>query len=120
MVIRGIFNVQLFEDFGKTYPLHKDKRENCGLVLMLPGSESTLYFDGKRYDTREGDCVFLPAGIDLRRISAAQSYEMLRFHQPPVPGAVRHVAKAVSDRSALPLCKGASYRRLQQHRGCGI
>lgn len=62
MVIRSIVNVQMFEDFGKTYPLHKDKRETCGLVLTLPGSESTLYLDGKRYDFREGGVIFFPQG----------------------------------------------------------
>lgn len=63
MGIQGIDSVHRFEDFGKQYPLHKEKRKYCGLVLMLPDSEFTLYLDGKKYKTREGDVVFLPHGV---------------------------------------------------------
>ena len=71
-MIQYIVRTELWESYGKYYPINKDSREASGLVLIIGGGEY-LYINGKRLHLSVGDAVFFRRG-DRYRIELDNSY----------------------------------------------
>lgn len=71
-MIQNIVRVQLWESFGKYYPIVKASREASGLVLIIGGGEY-LYYNDRRYRLGAGDLVCFRQG-DSYRIELENSY----------------------------------------------